>query len=157
MAKPNPYAERNRLVRRLGFTSYADYLKSRLWADIRARVMERDRRRCVMEHSGEGCACQATEVHHRRYDLLTLMGGDLSGLVAVCRTHHQQAEYGRDGKRTLAQANNFLGVGRRMRCWLCDGKFTDTVMMPRGSGGIQTACPECYGAWLAFQHDRRAT
>lgn len=154
MRKPNPYAERNRLVEKIGFKNYPAYLKSELWADIRARVLDRDLWKCVMWHSDDMCDNPATEVHHRRYDLGTLLGIELSGLVAVCRGCHQRAECGRNGKRTLAQANNHLGVGKRMTCWLCSEKFPDTVMMPRGNEGRQTGCPECDSEWHLFHRDR---
>lgn len=82
----SPYAYRNENLRRLGFKSYRSYLKSALWATIRARVIDRDKR-CVR--------CQwpkDLQVHHRAYDPATLRGDDINSLSTVCERCHKGAE-----------------------------------------------------------------
>lgn len=82
----NPYSYRNDNLRQLGFGSYYEYLRSPLWAEIRARVLA----------DGPMCArCakrKATQVHHRSYDKATLKGESLESLNAVCAKCHRQVE-----------------------------------------------------------------
>lgn len=82
----NPYEYRNDNLRRLGFKSYAAYLKSALWRSIRDRVLVRHRmcQSCMKRAS--------TQVHHRAYDLHTLSGADLRCLTALCRPCHKRGE-----------------------------------------------------------------
>lgn len=75
-------------LRLLGFMSYADYLKSPLWAGIRQKVYEQKGRICLDCKSH-----RATQIHHRQYGLETLKGETLNYLVPVCRACHQ-AEHG---------------------------------------------------------------
>ena len=84
----NPYAYRNDNLRQLGFQSYASYLKSPLWAEIRGRVLLRANGEC------ERCRKPATQVHHRAYDPATLRGESIHALTAVCSHCHQKAEMG---------------------------------------------------------------
>ncbi len=69
----------------LGFVSYADYLKSPLWASIRSRVYASKGRICLDCKSH-----RATQIHHRQYDLETLKGDTLNYLVPVCRNCHRK-------------------------------------------------------------------
>lgn len=62
---------------------YADYLKSRRWADRREKVLRRAQFRC------EGCGDQpATEVHHLTYEHVTQEF--LFELIALCRGCHER-------------------------------------------------------------------
>lgn len=62
---------------------YADYLKSRQWADRREKVLRRAQFRC------EGCGDQpATEVHHLTYEHVTQEF--LFELIALCRGCHER-------------------------------------------------------------------
>lgn len=89
----------------MGFRSYTDYLKSSLWSWIRARVLVRDRERCVK------CGGVADSVHHASYSGRVLAGEDLEWLVSVCDGCHERAERLEDGSKTsLAAANARLGV-----------------------------------------------
>jgi hypothetical protein len=89
----NPYEYRNNNLRRLGFKSYAGYLRSALWKDIRARVFARDHQQCGH------CGREATSVHHRAYDPKTLTGECIHALSAVCRKCHQRIEQPRNLRR----------------------------------------------------------
>lgn len=94
------YGERWRILLRLGFATYADYLQSDLWQDIRKRVLAlRSDRRC------DNCEKErAVQVHHRTYDEKTLRGLRLDRLVPLCRKCHEQIEFDAMGrKRTLAE------------------------------------------------------
>jgi hypothetical protein len=75
----------------LGFESYKAYLNSRLWKNIRASILERDKRVC--------CVCRETfprmEVHHKSYDLIVLKGLDLEQLMTICSYCHVITTYGR--------------------------------------------------------------
>lgn len=97
------YKARNEVLRSLGFASYADYLRSPLWASIRQRVLESSRW-CFV------CGDLATQVHHQRYCRKDLTGKSLKKLVPVCATHHYRAEFRRhDGaKLSTRQANRKL-------------------------------------------------
>lgn len=97
------YADRNRILRAMGFLTYADYINSDLWNDIRQRVLRRDQRRC--------CAClgPARQVHHLDYEAETLRGDSLDGLTTICDPCHTDAEFDPDGrKRGLWAANAVL-------------------------------------------------
>lgn len=97
-----PYMARNAILAELGFASYADYLRSRLWISIRRRVL------------GGGKACQlcgerATQVHHSRYTIGNLRGTSTRYLFPVCGDCHAAAERHTNGrKRSLPEANAAL-------------------------------------------------
>lgn len=96
-----PYIQRNAILRRMGYSSYSQYLTSEEWKQIRLKVLRRDGFTC------QSCkAFRATQVHHTRYDLPTLSGRNLSGMMSVCRMCHRTAEF-RSGqyKTSLPEAN----------------------------------------------------
>jgi hypothetical protein len=100
--KGRSYAQRNILLERLGFLSYADYLKSHQWSKIRRRVLKRAEWRC------EVCGQQtATSVHHRSYRREVLLGHKEydNFLVATCVDCHRESEYSGGVKTTLTTAN----------------------------------------------------
>lgn len=108
------YADRNAILREMGFQSYKDYLESQLWKSIRERVLARDKRAC--------CACggDAWQVHHTVYTRAAMEGRDITSLESICGGCHEWAEFTKKGtKRSLAQAN------RRMmhRCVECGKMF----------------------------------
>jgi 5-methylcytosine-specific restriction endonuclease McrA len=90
----DPYAYRNENLRHLGFASYAAYLQSPLWRDIRTRVLERDASVCGC------CGKKATQVHHRAYDPQTLRGESLDSLSAVCARCHRKIEQPTNTRRS---------------------------------------------------------
>ena len=71
----------------LGFSSYPDYLDSRLWLSIRARVLARDLGRCIC------CDRPAVSVHHITYNLSVLRGEQDDQLVSVCLGCHKTIEF----------------------------------------------------------------
>ncbi len=99
------YKTRNRVIKRLGFDSYRDYLASDLWKSIRSKVFRKAQGRC------QTCRTRpATEVHHLKYWTKVLVGTKPELLIAVCRRCHQHAEFDNGRKTTLNEANRRLGA-----------------------------------------------
>ncbi len=100
-ARTKVYEDRAMNLAVIGFKTYADYLKSELWAVIRQQVLKNGERCCCL------CAALATQVHHRDYSQATLLGQCLQRLAPLCGNHHRSIEF-RDGdfkKLSLKQAN----------------------------------------------------
>lgn len=91
------------MLKRMGFPEYRDYLKSGLWKQIRARILAR-RPNCIR------CQDPASQVHHADYRLEVMRGYADECLHPVCRDCHKLAEFDGDRKRTLQEANAFLGL-----------------------------------------------
>jgi hypothetical protein len=87
------YAKRNAKLRELGYPTYAHYLQSPIWADIRKRVLDRDCSKCW------GCKGVATQVHHGHYGRENLLGLDISDLWSVCRKCHEACEFATNGRK----------------------------------------------------------
>lgn len=90
---------RREFLKRLGFETYQDYLKSNLWVAIRRKVLELHKGLCV------ACGRKAEQVHHIRYDMATLSGQDLSGLCPLCEADHMFIEWKCGRKVSLKEAN----------------------------------------------------
>jgi len=96
---------REKILKRMGFKSYRDYLASDFWREIRERVLKRDGRRCV------ACQRETRIVHHRKYDAATLKGETLEWLSAICRDCHDAIEFAPTGqKNTVSRANRRLAA-----------------------------------------------
>ena len=88
------YRIRNYFLRAMGYKTYAKYLKSSLWADIRRQVLDRDGGKCQI--------CASTEkvqAHHRNYEGPTLEGKTISGIISLCRKCHTEIEFHPKGKK----------------------------------------------------------
>lgn len=92
------YASRNHTLKELGFDSYKDYLKSRLWKKIRSKIMNRANYVC------EICQSHATEVHHSRYHRNDLLGKTLKFLHPLCGDCHYNVEFKKGVKLSLKDA-----------------------------------------------------
>lgn len=97
-SKPLRYEHRDAVLKRLGFESYGDYLKSDLWASIRSRVFDRDGGRC------RGCGKKAAQVHHFSYGDVTMRGEILDRLISVCLRCHRKIEFKNGRKRSFSQS-----------------------------------------------------
>lgn len=86
----------------LGFKSYYEYLQSHIWANIRSRVLDRDDHKCLV------CTARAFQVHHRTYNMKTLAGSSLKGLVSLCRKCHEHIEFTDGVKNDISEANRKL-------------------------------------------------
>ncbi len=81
------YGNRNRILRSMGFRSYADYLASDLWRKIRRHVFARSNR-CA-----GSCGRRAVQVHHGKYGKAELIGSDLTHLYPICDECHRRIEF----------------------------------------------------------------
>ena len=94
--KSSTYADRDDILKALGFDSYAAYLASTLWSDIRKRIYAKHGTYCKL------CNNLAWDLHHLSYDLATLAGKHLTKIVPICRDCHTLVEFWPNGqKRTL--------------------------------------------------------
>lgn len=82
------YAARRRVLLALGYQSYDAYLASPLWARIRTRKLEDERRICY-GCGAEGCS----QVHHADYALATMEGKAPHRLFVVCEACHKACEF----------------------------------------------------------------
>ena len=64
------------------YATYADYLRSPVWAAIRGRILARARHRCQACNSPH-----ALEVHHRKYGVWG--AEDERDLIILCKMCHQ--------------------------------------------------------------------
>jgi hypothetical protein len=80
------YIKRNEVLKRMGFHSYQDYLKSWIWRAVRKKQLKK-------QPLCTGCGEAATEVHHLVYDESTMRGFCDRGLVSICRTCHESVEF----------------------------------------------------------------
>jgi 5-methylcytosine-specific restriction endonuclease McrA len=96
------YAQRNVILRQLGFRTYWQYLQSRLWRSIRSRFWRSHPPICLV------CKKPGYQLHHTSYTKEVLLGKDLSKLVPICRKCHRKIETVRGRKLTLAEANQRL-------------------------------------------------
>ena len=98
------YAQRNRNLKSLGYSSYAEYLRSFAWATLRELVFKEKGCLCVV------CGHHATEIHHADYSMETLVGSTLVNLHPICRICHEKGEMDGGVKRHLRDANRELGI-----------------------------------------------
>lgn len=103
------YADRNRLLRSMGFSSYVEYLHSPIWDTIKREVFRLRGHKCCI------CRRRAHQVHHLSYSLAVLRGRSLKELVPICRRCHDLVEVDRQGqKRDLPGAQQtFKDLYRR--------------------------------------------
>jgi len=70
----------------MGFRSYAQYLKSELWKEIKSRVVDKYSSQCTI------CNQFGHTVHHTSYDLSTMKGDDIQHLILLCSSCHFKEE-----------------------------------------------------------------
>jgi hypothetical protein len=124
------YKNRDEILEELGYDNYGDYLKSKIWTEIRDRVLKESNYECICcANRNIGTTKKKTlvmQVHHMVYTKENLSGESLYGLVAICKSCHVKAEFkprakrGRRRKRkmgakkTLGEANSYvLGIGKK--------------------------------------------
>jgi hypothetical protein len=96
------YSRRNRLLSKLGYLGYRDYLKSDDWKRIRAEVMATDPL-CIL------CERRAEVLHHSQYTVDVLLGLNNSRLAPLCHRCHERIEIDELGKkRSMSDANHIL-------------------------------------------------
>jgi hypothetical protein len=106
------YADRDKLLKELGYESYSEYRDTDLWKkEIRLRVLEKFNNTCYM--------CKKTknnnlQVHHCKYTKKNLTGESIEDLTCLCNSCHYKAEYIYRGKkrpaekRSLEAANKYI-------------------------------------------------
>lgn len=107
------YGRRNKVLKKMGFASYEEYLGSELWARIKAAGFETHGTTCLV------CGNKANCLHHVHYEEPLLRGDTVRGLVPICRGCHQTVEFDEDGaKRSIREAKVKLAEvgGERIRC-----------------------------------------
>lgn len=84
------YSSRDRILKRLGFNSYREYLASTLWKTISKAVLARDYCKCRTK----GCTRNfPRQVHHTSYTLRNLLGIETGSLVTLCSLCHEEVEF----------------------------------------------------------------
>ena len=92
------YINRNDTLKRMGFSSYSDYLASDLWREIKREVLAIWKKcRC--------CGKDAALVHHANYQRDVLDGRNKRFLVSICDACHEHIEF-EDGKKVSVKAAN---------------------------------------------------
>ena len=95
------YDKRARMLSKLGYVNYAEYLASQEWKTIRSRVLAAGPV-CVM------CNRPSVVVHHVRYWDTVLLGLQDTCLAPLCHGCHESIEV-QDGQKTrMGTANNDL-------------------------------------------------
>ena len=87
------YRRRNTELKRLGYSSYEEYLRSELWKTIRDRVFKKRGRHCTL------CPSPADVVHHQTYSKRVLTGHKICDLLPMCRRCHSSVEYDDTGRK----------------------------------------------------------
>jgi hypothetical protein len=87
------YSQRDKILSKMGYSTYAAYLESSLWSNIRNGVMSACGRRC--------CACKkkANQVHHSEYTEANLSGDSTAGLHPICHKCHSIIEFDDTGQK----------------------------------------------------------
>lgn len=98
-SKDRIYDSRAKVLEKLGFTDYNEYLFSLLWKKIRKRVLKRDKCRCKL------CGKRAECVHHIKYELANLSGRSLKNMVSLCHDCHKDIEFDEKGVRRNLDAS----------------------------------------------------
>lgn len=69
---------------------YDRYLKTNFYREIRRKIRERDKKKCVY------CRKKGYIVHHKKYTYLSLLGLDFSLLECLCKVCHDHIHFVRD-------------------------------------------------------------
>lgn len=76
---------------------YEDYKKTKLWKQIKSRVLIRDGHLC------RRCGGKTDLVHHMSYDAEVMRGQKDSELVSLCRGCHEIVHFSRTGMRRTSE------------------------------------------------------
>ncbi len=94
-----PYEPFASTLKAIGFSSYAEYLASGMWAQVRNQAFAQWGKRC------RACNGQATQLHHADYSRATLEGKTLKYLWPVCNVCHQRAH---DETSSVSEATGWI-------------------------------------------------
>jgi len=76
---------------------YEDYKKTKLWKQIKSRVLIRD------DHLCRRCGAKADLVHHLSYDVEVMLGQLDSKLVSLCSGCHEIVHFSSTGMRRTSE------------------------------------------------------
>ena len=113
------YKKRDKILKELGHDDYRGYLKSKLWTEIRDKILKESGYECICCGNEKLGKTLVMQVHHMVYTKENLSGESIYGLVAICRSCHVKAEFkprrkiGRrkeklGKKETLEEANSYV-------------------------------------------------
>jgi hypothetical protein len=85
------YEHRRENLYQLGFHTYRQYLRSKLYARVRRRAFAAHGPNCRI------CLRRATEIHHERYRTGDLNGKYVAALHPICRACHEWIQLDADG------------------------------------------------------------
>jgi hypothetical protein len=105
---PNIYHERELAAQSLGFSSFARYMASPMWMEIRRAAWRRANGKC------QCCGDRASQIHHLDYQEPTLRGKAPVKLKALCDGCHSAAEFENGVKLPIEEVN------RRLEAWTAD-------------------------------------
>lgn len=91
--KGDSYRSRNLVLASMGFDTYAKYLASNLWREVREKVFAAKGRCCHL------CSSPASELHHNRYSHADLTGKCIDFIDPICRACHDRIEFDRKGRK----------------------------------------------------------
>lgn len=151
------YANRDAILRAIGFASYPDYLASPLWSEIRTRILDRDEGLCRL------CNAPAVSVHHITYRKDVLIGKNDSQLASICRGCHKSIEFDlgkkltsttkiatKSYKRSIRKLGGKASKARRNKmrpiCACCGEKHKKL--------GRNDVCMDCYKSGRAIEFAR---
>ncbi len=148
------YADRDALLKSLGYFDYAEYLQSPLWKHIRQSVFIKSAKICRL------CNSKADVVHHRSYaeEVLTGEKRDESVLVALCDTCHYAVEFRGKAKRSAQEAEivfcrlllNGISNGKKQQVSRHGKKRNKkqrrTFLLRQSVGRDGTRCLQCRGS-----------
>lgn len=103
------YRERDEILKSMGFNSYAEYLESDIWKNLRAYVLKK-MPICF------ACTRPSTQVHHRMYSRKVLEGKSDAGLFATCAGCHFKAEF-RDKDHKKLNPRQATAKLKQMQTW----------------------------------------
>lgn len=123
------------IVEKLGFSGYKQYLKSKLWMEIRIRVLD---------EKGGVCRCGrlATEVHHEKYTQDNLSGLSLDYMHPICKACHKELHSIWKKSRILSQ----IGKSKRL---------TESQIRNAGKHKQQTAKTSKRKSFNAWERNRK--
>lgn len=131
------YRRRDSRLARSARLTYAEYLKTPLWRELRKKVLLRDNHKCI------ACGRSAYCVHHTKYSSNVLFATEPTpSLISLCNSCHEFIERNADGSKT--SADHAL---KKLRC-LCrkngrhlPGRCTDCMM--GGGSKDDGLCKHC--------------
>jgi len=119
------YTSRSKILEKLGFDSYSDYVESDMWKDVCESIMGEDTKCSV-------CGEVATILHHDDYSIETLRGDKTEGLFPLCKTCHFCVEF-----RTKKKKRRRGKSKKYKKCMMTEARQRLRVMIEAGSTNVK--------------------